>query len=84
MDHEISSSCLEQPSTGHYAEPAELTPLFKNDFINIHFNIILLITSTSSKWSLSFRNSNQNFWTHTFFPCSLHVYAQQSSLVSSP
>lgn len=47
--------------TGHYPEPLESTPYPHTFYFNIHFNLIFPSTCRSSKWSLPFGFSNQNF-----------------------
>ena len=48
MEPEVSLPFLQQPAVCPYTEPHKASPRVPFYFLNIHFNIILLSTSTSS------------------------------------
>jgi len=69
MELEGSLPCSQQPSTGPYSEPDCSSPHLA--ILKIHSNIIFLSTPRSSKWSLPFKFSDQNFVliSHLFIAC---------------
>jgi hypothetical protein len=73
MEPEGSLPSSQQPATGPYPEPDESVPHFQTYFPNIYCNIILTSTPMFSEWSLTFRLSDQNFFTPFSSPCARHT-----------
>jgi hypothetical protein len=61
MEPEGLLLCSQEPATCPYPEPEESIPHPAPCFRNINFNIVLPYTPRTSKWSLPFKHSNQNF-----------------------
>ena len=77
METEGSLPCLQEPVICSHHERNQSTPCHHNDFLKIHFNVILLYTSRSSKWFFSVRLFARTLHPSLFFPihttCSAHL-----------
>jgi len=71
MEPEGSLPCLQDLAPGPYNEPYLSSPQLQSYFRKTHATIILTSTFNSSKRSLSFRLSDQNFVRTSFF---FHVF----------
>ena len=68
MKREGSLPYLQELATCSYHERDQSTPCHHNDISKIHFNVILLSTSRSSKWFFSVRLSARTLYPSLFFP----------------
>jgi hypothetical protein len=71
MEPKGSLLCLQCLTTGTYLSQINSVHNVQTYYHKIHPNIILTSTTTSYKWSLSLRFSDQNF-VYSSHPCMLH------------
>ena len=79
MQNKASFLCLQQPTTGYYAELNELIPQPSNLFLFNHFLNTFQSMHTFSKKSPLFRFPNHNFLSHVVISSQININTDNSS-----